>query len=150
MARPSDYTPEIGIAICVELADGKSLRTVCRMEGMPCTKTIFNWFRAHPEFLAMYTRAKEESADADAEDIKDIADDGRNDWMACNDPDNPGYKLNGEHVQRSRLRVDTRKWLASKLKPKKFGDKLELGGPDGGPLQVQIIDPTRRADSSAS
>src|SRR3990172_7086066 len=56
----------------------------------------------------------------------DISDDGTNDWMASNDPENPGYRVNGEHIARSRLRVDTRKWIASKLKPKKYGEKLDI------------------------
>lgn len=59
------------------------------------------------------------------DDMLDIADDARNDYMAANDPDNPGYKLNGEHINRSRLRVDARKWIAAKLKPKKYGEKVE-------------------------
>ena len=91
---------------------------------MPCVKTVFNWFGSHPEFLQQYARAKEESADALAEEILDIADDGSNDWMIRHDKDGEeGWQLNGEHVQRSRLRVDSRKWIASKLKPKKYGDK---------------------------
>ena len=55
-----------------------------------------------------------------ADETLEISDDGTNDWMK----DNEGYKVNGEHVARSRLRVDTRKWLLSKALPKIFGDKL--------------------------
>lgn len=72
-----------------------------------------------------------------ADDVVEISDDGKNDWMQSNDPDNPGYRLNGEHQARSRLRVDTRKWYLSKLAPKRYGDKLELSGPDGQPLVTQ-------------
>jgi hypothetical protein len=66
-----------------------------------------------------------------------IADDGRNDWMARKDPSNPGYELNGEHVQRSRLRLDARKWLTSKILPKQYGDRTEVEayGKDGRPLE---------------
>jgi len=94
--------------------------------------------RKFPEFLKQYARAKEESADALAEEMLEIADDGRNDWMARNGgTDDEGnarentYVLNGEHIQRSRVRIDTRKWLASKLKPKKYGDRVDLTNSDG-------------------
>ena len=107
---------------------------------MPCVATIFNWMRVHQEFLEQYARAKEAQADALAEELLDIADDGSNDWMEVHDRDNTGWKANGEAIQRSRLRVDTRKWIASKLKPKKYGDKLtqEHSGPDGGPIRAEV------------
>ncbi len=68
-----------------------------------------------------------------------IADDGTNDWMERLDKDGQaaGWQLNGEHVQRSRLRVDTRKWAAGKLAPKKYGDKLQHTGDGGGPIRVR-------------
>jgi len=134
--RPSDFTQELADSICAQLALGDSLRTVCKAESMPCVTTVFSWLRKYPEFLKQYETAKEESADLHAEDMLDIADNGSNDWMAANDPENAGYRSNGEHIQRSRLRVDTRKWIASKLKPKKYGDRVqaELTGADGKDL----------------
>jgi len=71
----------------------------------------------------------------------DIADDGRNDWMERHGKEDAGWQANGENIQRSRVRIDTRKWLASKLKPKKYGDKVDLthGGPDGGPIKIEEI-----------
>jgi hypothetical protein len=113
---------------------------------MPCVATIFNWMRTQPKFLEQYTRAKEESADALVEEMMDIADDGSNDWMEQLDAEGKakGWRENGEAIQRSRLRVDTRKWVASKLKAKKYGEKMAVTGEDGGPLQVMINDPTRR------
>jgi len=126
IGRPSSYTQEIADEICAQLAEGKSLRSVCKAESMPSVTTVFSWMRLYPEFLKQYARSKEESADFLAEDLMDISDDGTNDWMASNDPDNPGYRANGEHIARSRLRVDTRKWIASKLKPKKYGEKLDI------------------------
>lgn len=126
--RPSDYTPELVDRICAELACGKSIRTVCKADDMPSVQTIFSWLRLKPEFLDRYARAKNEAADALVEEMLDIADDGSNDWMEVHDKDGAciGYKVNGEHVQRSRLRVDSRKWIASKLKPKKYGDSVDL------------------------
>jgi hypothetical protein len=141
LGRPSEYTQELADEICAHLSTGESLRTVCRSESMPCTSTIFNWFRKYPDFLEQYARAKAESADAMAEEILDIADDGSNDWMEKHNADGEktGWQVNGEHIQRSRVRIDTRKWLASKLKPKKYGDKLELAGDEKNPIQIATI-----------
>lgn len=138
IGRPCSYTQEIGDKICAELASGKSLRTVCKAEGMPSTVTVFAWLRKYPDFLSQYAKAKEEAADAWAEEILDIADDGSNDWMESNNPENPGWRANGEAIQRSRLRVDTRKWIASKLKPKRYGEKVEHTGAEGGPISILI------------
>lgn len=143
VGRPSDYTQDLADRMCAQLADGVSLRKVCDAEGMPDKATVFRWLRTIPEFRDQYTRAKEESADILAEEVLEIADEGSNDWMATNDADNPGYRFNGEAVARSRLRVDTRKWIASKLKPKKYGEKLAVGGdPDAPPIPIQLIERT--------
>lgn len=88
--------------------------------------TIFSWLRTHDEFLKQYTRAKEESADAMAEDVLDIADDGTNDYMTITKGGQEYEVVNSEALQRSRLRVDTRKWLMAKMKPKKYGDKIDM------------------------
>ena len=140
IGRPSDFSQELADRICAELALGKSLRSVCKSDDTPEISTIFRWLREKEEFSKQYAKAKEESADALLEETMDIADDGSNDWMETNDPDNPGYRINGESIQRSRLRVDTRKWAMSKLKPKKYGEKLtqEHTGPNGGPLEMLL------------
>lgn len=125
IGRPSDYTQELADRLCELLADGQSMRKACENDWAPAKRTVFMWLRTNPEFLHQYERAKNEAADSFVDDMTDIADDGRNDWMTNNDPENAGYKANGEHVQRTRLRLDARKWIASKLKPKKYGDKIE-------------------------
>src|SRR5688572_12170084 len=108
--RPSEYSQELADEICAQLSEGVSLRTVCKAEEMPDKATVFRWLRTIPAFCDQYTRAKDESADALVEESLDIADDAANDWMAKNDPENPGWVLNGEHIQRSKLRIETRKW----------------------------------------
>jgi hypothetical protein len=123
--RPSEYTQELADLMCALLADGQSLRKVCENDWAPDKASVFRWLRTIPEFCDQYTRAKAEAAESMADDMIDIADDASNDWMAKHDPNNPGYMLNGEHINRSRLRVDTRKWIAAKLKPKVYGDKIE-------------------------
>jgi hypothetical protein len=135
--RPTDYNQEIAARICGLLAQGQSLRTVCKPDDMPSTSTIFLWIQKHKEFSEQYARAKEESADALSDEILDISDNSSNDWMESNDPDNTGYKLNGEAIQRARLRVDTRKWLASKLKPKKYGERV-VNEHTGGDKPIEL------------
>lgn len=125
--RPSEYTQEKADLICERLAIGMSLRSVCLQEDMPAPATVFKWMRTNQEFLKQYEKAKQESSDAMAEDIQDIADESANDYIEITRDDGTTYtKLNQENIQRSRLRVDTRKWLMAKMKPKKYGDKLDL------------------------
>jgi hypothetical protein len=138
--RPSDYTPELAGAICDRLAEGESLRSICDSEGMPNKKTVLRWLRIHEEFRAQYAQARELQAEGMADEIVDIADDGHNDWMKRNYGDDERWVENGEAIRRSALRIDARKWVAAKLLPKKYGDRVqtEITGSDGGPLQIVI------------
>jgi hypothetical protein len=138
VGRPSSYTKEISSKLCSYLSMGKSLRTACKQEGMPSMPTVYKWISDYPEFLNQYTRAKEESAEALAEDMLDIADESPIAVETDKDGNVVGTKLDSAGVARNRLRVETRKWVASKLKPKKYGDlsKLELTGRDGGSIEV--------------
>lgn len=125
--RPSDYTEDLAEIICLRLAEGESLRSVCRDDDMPSKQAVLRWLARNEAFRAQYVRAKAEGAEAIAEELFDIADDGTNDWMEKLDKDGEaiGYQLNGEHVQRSKLRIDTRKWYLSKILPKKYGDRIQ-------------------------
>lgn len=108
---------------------------------MPSQSMVFRWLEAHENFREQYARAREMQADVFADELTEISDDARNDWMKRNHgEDDPGWVANGEHIQRSRLRIDTRKWIASKLKPKKYGEKVDMthAGPDGGPIVHRI------------
>ena len=138
--RPEIYSQEIADLICAEISStSKSLRTICKADWMPCVATVLKWLREDTNgFLAQYTRAKEEQADLLIEEMIDISDDGSNDFMTIVKGDMEYESENKEVTNRSKLRVETRKWIASKLKPKKYGDKIqtEVSGPDGGPIQV--------------
>ena len=124
-ARPTVYRQEVADEICQRMASGESLRSICRDSGMPGESTVRSWSLANVEgFSAHYARARENQAHSLAEELLEIADDGSNDWMERNDPDNPGWQVNGEHLQRSRLRFDARKWLASKIMPKVYGERI--------------------------
>jgi len=126
VGRPTKYTQRLADKICALLSEGQSMRTVCKDSKLPSARTLFYWLRTNEEFLQQYTRAKEESADALTDEMLDIADNATNDWMEKQGKDAKGYETNGENIQRSRLRIDTRKWLSSKLKPKKYGDRTQL------------------------
>ena len=136
--RPTIFTWEIADKICEEIAtSSKSLKSICSVEGMPAVRTVLSWLSkgnkddAEPflkDFVHQYARAREEQADFLAEEILEIADDGSNDLMTIVKGDASYEQENKEVTNRSKLRVEARKWIASKLKPKKYGDKLDLGG----------------------
>lgn len=143
--RPTDYSQELVEAICERIADGESLRSICSDDDMPNKATVFRWLAAHEEFSDQYAHARSAQADSIFDEILDIADDGRNDWMERKDAEgeNIGWQENGEALRRSVLRVDARKWMAGKLRPKKYGEKLNLEhtGKDGKDL-VPVINVT--------
>jgi len=124
--RPSEYTQELADEICEELALGKSLRTVCLSEKMPSMKTIFNWMRTYPEFLQQYARAKEESADAMAEETLYIADTKELGQILTTKSDGSVETKEEDMLGHRKLQIETRKWLMAKMKPKKYGDKVDL------------------------
>ena len=146
--RPTIRSKELEDAILECIADGMSVREICLSEDMPTRSTVFRWLAEDPAFSDLYAKAKEAQAELMADELLEISDNGTNDWMMRNGADgadgadgNAGWQLNGEAIQRSRLRVDTRKWVAAKLLPRKYGDKqtLEHTGKDGGPLEVNIV-----------
>lgn len=135
VGRPPIDRGPVCAALCAGLSEGRSLNELCGKGGIPSKQTILRWLADSEEFRAQYARAKEFGAEAIAEDILEIADDGRNDWMEKLDKEGQGagWILNGEAVRRSQLRVDARKWLLAKLAPKKYGDKVQLGGAEDLP-----------------
>lgn len=123
----TEFSQEVFDNICERLSDGESLRAICASDDMPNKSSVFRWLACDEKLRDQYAHAREEQADAIFDEILDIADDARNDWMERNNgEDGAGYVLNGEHVQRSRLRIDSRKWMAGKLRPKKYGDKIAV------------------------
>lgn len=152
--RPSDFTQEVASAICQRLIEGESLRAICRDEDMPAASTVCLWLTVHKEFSEQYTRAREAQADALFDDVLDIADNARNDWMERRGEDDAGWVANGENIQRSKLRIDARKWMAGKLQPKKYGEKVtaEVQGPNGGPIEtvtrIELVAPANGNSST--
>lgn len=123
--------------ICEEMIGGKSLAKVCELDGMPSVRAVLYWRAKIPEFDKMYRIAQQERAEAYIEEIIDIADDGSADFVE----DAEGRRRpDTEHINRSRLKVDTRKWIASKMMPRLYGDKIDLthANPDGSPIRLLI------------
>ena len=126
VGRPTDYSDAIATLICERVATSTlGLRKLCeKYDDMPVKSTVDLWRMKHPEFSVLYAHAKGMQADLLAEECLDIADDATNDWMETVDENGQlAYRFNGEHVQRSRVRIDTRKWIAAKLMPKVYGDR---------------------------
>ena len=138
MGRPSDYSQATADLICSRLCEGESLRSICCDADLPAAGTVFRWLTVHKEFQEQYARAREAQADSLFDEILDIADDGSNDWMERKKGDDVVWVENGEAIRRSVLRVDARKWMAGKLRPKKYGDKLEVEATVQGAINVVI------------
>lgn len=136
--RPSGYSEAIGDEICERIANGESLRKICLGEHMPSQAAVFRWLGddRYVIFREQYARARLAQADLIFDEIIDIADDGSNDWMERHDDQggNIGWKENGESINRSKIRIDARKWMAGKLRPKVYGEKVLMGSDPENPL----------------
>jgi len=148
IGRPPAYSEETAEAVLQLIAQARPFGYIEKLPGMPSAQTVLRWM--DPEsttfrsgFRERYARAREMAADLLAAEALAIADDPTGDWITRFDKkagetiDVPDY----ENVQRSRLRVDTRKWAAAKLHPSRYGDKVttELSGPQGGPIVTASV-----------
>lgn len=143
-ARPT-YSAEIADEICVRLAAGEGLIAICRDEHMPSEHAVRGWVIDDYEgFGSRYARARDMGIDRMIEETVEIADDSGLDVVVTED----GAKVDGEAVQRAKLRVDTRRWIASKLAAKRYGDRLqvdaninvEIAGMDDRELEARVRD----------
>ena len=125
--RPSKFTKELAARICERLAAGESLRAICRDGDMPSGPTVRGWVLNNEGFSQQYTLARELGYQEMADEIIDIADESAGDSY---EDSNGVLRTGQEVVGRSRLRVDTRKWLLSKCLPKIYGDRqhIEMSG----------------------
>ena len=132
IGRPTKYSPDIALQICIYLGEGESIRRVCEREDMPAMSTVFLWLKDNKEFSEQYARAKEAAVEAMAEEILDLSD------GAIGVIKGGAEKKSSALAQAVRLQVDTRKWLMSKLKAKKYGDKVDLTS-DGKAIEGNTI-----------
>lgn len=127
--RPSEYTTELATLICKLISEGTSLRDICKRDDMPNRDTVHTWLLdlTKKDFSDQYNKACNTRAENMFDELIKIADDTSQDTLTRENSDGTEYDVqNTEYIQRSRLRVDVRKWYLSKVMPKKYGDKMDF------------------------
>jgi hypothetical protein len=146
--RPTVYTPEVADAILLRLRMGETLLDICETEGMPCRGTIHIWVKDdHEGFAARFYRDRDIGLDARADELLRISQwprEGTVETTTVVDSDENGRTVTSrvqkvDAVDRSRLYADNLKWYLSKLAARRYGDKLQLAGDGGGPIQVSVV-----------
>jgi hypothetical protein len=138
--KPKVYTPELGAAVCEAIEQGLNLYDFDTIPDMPGMWTIINWLRINEEFKALYYGARKRSTEALEAEVRRIADDGRNDSYI----DDKGRRVTDWDVLgRSKLRVETLRWILKIRNPRHYGDRsaMEHTGAGGGPIQTMEVDP---------
>jgi hypothetical protein len=147
--RPSSYSEAVANEICQRMTTGQGLLRICADDHMPDRATVYRWLEANEGFRDRYVRAREALMDFYAEQILVIAFDESGDIVVDQAPDGRSKTVaNHAKVQRDRLKVDSLKWIASRLFPKRYGDKMELLGQDAGSsstLQIKWLDSDHQA-----
>ena len=149
MAYSIEEIEDIFNKIIVEIENGRALRKILKEdENMPSTQTFYKWIDEDEVKSKQYARACEVRADAIFDDIIDIADDSSGDKKVVES----GEVIDSEFVARSRIRIDARKWIASKLNPKKYGDKIQHSNDPENPINISIlnIDPLSDATNDGT
>jgi hypothetical protein len=145
---PENYSNEI----VAWISNGKTLREYARQEGKPSWQIIYEWLNKDEDFSRRFARARELGADAIAQECFDIADNANNDWIDRQGKDGATtQQFNSEHVQRSKLRIETRLKLLAKWNPKLYGEKLDVTteGKAFSPAQIIIQQITTKAGLKA-
>lgn len=136
------YDPDKGEEICALIVAGWTIKKICDLDDMPSVTTFFKWLRASEDFAKMYARAKEDQADMFVDEMLAIADDNEADDFL--DEKTGKTKTDYGKIQRDKLRVETRKWAASKFKAKKYGDRIIHAGDEDAPLTTSEISKNER------
>jgi hypothetical protein len=124
--RPTLYTRELADEICQRIAEGETLTGICSGPDMPSKAAVLLWVRDNRDgFSDRYAHARDLQLEGIADEMLDLADDARNDWMERQSGEGTITVVDHEHVARTKLRLETRKWLLVKLKPQRYGDKIE-------------------------
>ena len=131
--RPVEYTEAIADEVCLRLTEGEPLVRICKSSHLPDVSTIYRWLIRFPLFCEMYTRAREEQADTNADEIIAIADEDPK-FTEYKDKDGNvvDIKIDSAYVAYQKQRIESRKWTAAKLKPRKYGERIAMEGVDGG------------------
>tara|TARA_Y100000310_G_scaffold42544_1_gene39826 strand:+ start:78 stop:617 length:540 start_codon:yes stop_codon:yes gene_type:complete len=143
------YDEAQALEICVRMVEGETLKEICTDSELPSLRTVYRWLAKEPTFWHAYARAREAQTDRMADEIVEIADDAANDYTERVGRDGEVERvLDPENVQRSRLRIDTRKWLMSKFAARRFGDKVQLemtGGDEPADMTDEQLEARTRA-----
>lgn len=144
--RPSTYSQELADAICERLAEGESLRAVCRDDGMPNISTVLRWVIRMDEFRAQYARARDIGLDVMADEMLNIADTTVEGVRREESADGSVKEVREDMLGHRRLQVDARKWYLSKLAPKKYGERSEVELTVSGSLAERLARARARND----
>lgn len=137
MARPSLYNPELLDAIVERLAAGEPMAAICREEGMPAARTVRDWIAQKPEVSAAIAHAREDGEDwlaAECLLIADTPQEGVEEKLELVKGADGQMHLvvterkRGDMLGHRRLQIETRLKLLAKWNPKKYGEKVEVGG----------------------
>ena len=133
--RPTLYSLEIALEICDRIADGESLVKICSDPKMPKKTAVYEWLLRHKEFAEIYARAREDQADTLADEIHAISDE-----LPQQIVDDKGKtRYDSAYVQWQKNRVDARKWVAAKLKPKKYSDRIaHVGDNESDAININV------------
>lgn len=134
--RPTLRNAVVETTILEGLAAGTPLAVICREPGMPNDDTVRDWAKADADFARAIARAREAGFDQIALDALRIADFGENDTVEDEDGN---VRTNNEVIQRSKLRVETRLKLLAKWDPKRYGEMMKVGDPDGKAVAFSLI-----------
>lgn len=126
MGRPSTFNQRTADAICERLASGLSLRKICRNNSMPSKSTVFKWLAENSVFSDQYARARESQADLLVDEMIDIADMPKIGKKTKRTSDGKVEEITFDMTEHRRLQIETRKWVAARMRPKKYGDKIDV------------------------
>jgi hypothetical protein len=131
--RPTIYSKELTDNICTLIAQGNSMRSICERKEMPEMQTIWRWLREYKLFSEQYAKATIDRTESQLEELNNLGDTSIDEAKLA-DP-----KSANAIVQAYKLKADNMKWVMSKMKPKKYGDKLELGGDQDNPITIELV-----------
>lgn len=138
VGRPTKKRDSLVKAICLRLMLGESLNAICKLPKYPSKSTVFKWLLEDESFSDKYRRAREMQQETFLDEIIEIADDSDNDYIESE----KGTQFNSEHVNRSKLRINTRQWVMERMAPRKYGSKPETEIKQDSPIgkiQIEVV-----------
>ena len=138
--RPSTYNPDIARQMCEQLSEGIPLREICRQEGFPAWRTVYDWMMKDPDLSTSIARARDIGYDAMAEECLHIADTPMLGEEVTETEGDDGIKVSIKKVDmlgHRKLQIETRLKLLAKFNPKRYGDKIVHAGDDVNPVVIE-------------